>query len=201
MPTLAGSVTIPFLTDYYQIGDRIKLIEGRDVNLGTNVALGQGELPTYPWVTAFSWHLEHDAQRTMLQLSDRRANRRGCDLGSDLRRMRDRQIAAANALDRSGDQSPYASAAQVAITTQIATYPTSANAFYACIPQQLTGSVAEGAFGDLQRVSGHDLRIQRGFADPGGGHRAGDSLRRRPLGIPVRWLTSISLNPAASQNR
>jgi hypothetical protein len=71
-PRLAGSVTIPFLTDYYCIGDRIKLIEGRNANLQINVGMDQGEKPTYPWVTAFSWVLEADRQQTILQLSDRR---------------------------------------------------------------------------------------------------------------------------------
>ncbi len=72
-PVLAGSVTIPFLTDYYQIGDRVKIVQGRNASLQINVGADQGETPTYPWVTAFSWVLEHDRQETTLQLSDRRA--------------------------------------------------------------------------------------------------------------------------------
>jgi hypothetical protein len=76
-PTLAGSVTIPFITDYYQIGDRVKIVQGRDASLQTNVGADQGETPTYPWVTAFSWVLEHDRQQTTLQLSDRRGEPQG----------------------------------------------------------------------------------------------------------------------------
>jgi hypothetical protein len=76
-PVLAGSVTIPFLTDYYQIGDRIKIVQGRGASLQINVGADQGESPTYPWVTAFSWVLEHDRQETTLQLSDRRAEPQG----------------------------------------------------------------------------------------------------------------------------
>jgi hypothetical protein len=75
-PVLAGSVTIPFLTDYYQIGDRVKIVQGRNASLQINVGADQGETPTYPWVTAFSWILEHDRQQTVLQLSDRRAEPR-----------------------------------------------------------------------------------------------------------------------------
>ena len=33
----------------------------------------------------------------------------------------------------------------IVVTTTIASYPTSAGAFYACNPQQVTGTVAEGA--------------------------------------------------------
>jgi hypothetical protein len=72
-PRLAGSVTVPFLTDYYEIGDRIKVIDGRNANLQINVGADQGETPTYPWVVGFSWVLEPDRQQTILQLSDRRA--------------------------------------------------------------------------------------------------------------------------------
>ena len=76
-PILAGSVTIPFLTDYYQIGDRVKIVQGRDASLQINVGADQGEKATYPWVTAFSWVLEHDRQQTTLQLSDRRGEPQG----------------------------------------------------------------------------------------------------------------------------
>ena len=72
-PTLAGSVTIPFITDYYGIADRVKIIQGRNASLQINVGIDQGETPTYPWVTAFAWDLQGDRQQTVLQLSDRRA--------------------------------------------------------------------------------------------------------------------------------
>jgi hypothetical protein len=65
---------------------------------------------------------------------------------NDLRILRDRQAAAENALDRSaaaGDQ--FGSAAMCAITTTVATYPTTAAAFYACNPELLTGAETEGA--------------------------------------------------------
>lgn len=64
---------------------------------------------------------------------------------NDLRILRDRQTAASIALDRNGGQDPYASAAMVVITTTVTTYPTSAAEFYACNPELLTGSEAEGA--------------------------------------------------------
>jgi hypothetical protein len=76
-PTLAGSVTIPYITDYYQIGDMVNLVQGRNANLQINVGESTGEDPTYPWVTAFSWTFEHDRQQTVLQLSDRRAEVQG----------------------------------------------------------------------------------------------------------------------------
>lgn len=76
-PTLAGSATIPFVTDFYQIGDRIQIIQGRNANLQINVGINQGETPTYPWVTAFAWDFQGDKQQTILQFSDRRAEPQG----------------------------------------------------------------------------------------------------------------------------
>ncbi len=76
-PTLAGSATLPFLTNYYQIGDRVKIIKGRNANLQTNVGVDKGEAPSYPWITAFAWDFQGDKQQTILQFSDRRAEQQG----------------------------------------------------------------------------------------------------------------------------
>jgi hypothetical protein len=76
-PTLAGAATLPFITDYYQIGDRVKIIQGRNANLQINVGVDQGETPCYPWVTAFAWDFQGDKQQTILQFSDRRAEPQG----------------------------------------------------------------------------------------------------------------------------
>ena len=76
-PTLAGSATLPFLTNYYQIGDRVQIIQGRNVTLQTNVGVSQGEAPSYPWITAFAWDFAGDKQQTILQFSDRRAEPQG----------------------------------------------------------------------------------------------------------------------------
>ena len=72
-PTIAGSITIPFVTDYYQIGDRILEVTGRDATLQTNIGIDQGEIPAYPWVIGFTWNLEQNKQSTVLKLSDKRA--------------------------------------------------------------------------------------------------------------------------------
>jgi hypothetical protein len=71
-PTLAGSVTIPWLTDFYKIGDRVSIIKGRNATLQTNIGIDQGEAPSYPWVVGVSWVFEPE-QQTILQLSDSRA--------------------------------------------------------------------------------------------------------------------------------
>jgi hypothetical protein len=76
-PTLAGSIDIPFITDYYSIGDLIKVVQGRGASLQTNVGVDQGEAPTYPWCTAFAWDFQDNKQRTILQLSDRRGEPQG----------------------------------------------------------------------------------------------------------------------------
>jgi hypothetical protein len=75
-PPLAGSVTIPFITTYYDIGDRVQLVRGRDVSLQTNIGVDQGEAPCYPWVVGLSWMFENSRQQTTLHLSDRRAEPR-----------------------------------------------------------------------------------------------------------------------------
>ena len=72
-PPLAGSLTIPYITRYYEVGDRIQEISGRDASLQTNVGSDQGETPTYPWIVGVSWMFEGDRQQTVLQLSDHRA--------------------------------------------------------------------------------------------------------------------------------
>jgi hypothetical protein len=76
-PTLAGSATIPFITDYYQIGDRVKIVQGRNASLQINVGVDQGEAPSYPWITAFAWDFQGDKQSTILQFSDRRGEPQG----------------------------------------------------------------------------------------------------------------------------
>ena len=70
-PTLAGSVTIPWLTRYYKIGDRVKLIQGRNVSLQVNVGADQGEAPSYPWVVGLAWVFE-PTQQTVCSFSDSR---------------------------------------------------------------------------------------------------------------------------------
>ena len=72
-PPLAGSVTVPYITTYYEVGDRIEQVAGRNVSLTTNIGQDQGETPTFPWVVGVSWSFEGDRQSTTLQLSDRRA--------------------------------------------------------------------------------------------------------------------------------
>jgi hypothetical protein len=72
-PVLAGSATIPYITTYYQVGDLVKLIQGRGVSLQTNIAEAQGEEPCYAWITERSFSFANDRQTTQLLLSDQRA--------------------------------------------------------------------------------------------------------------------------------
>jgi hypothetical protein len=71
-PPLAAAVTIPMLVDYVQVGDRISLINGRDVSLAVNAAGEQGEAPSYPFVVGLTWDFQGSKQATTLQLADRR---------------------------------------------------------------------------------------------------------------------------------
>lgn len=72
-PPVAGSVTIPFITDYYQLGDRISQINGRNISLQSNVGASTGEAPNYPFVVGLDWVLQPH-QETHLTLSDHRAD-------------------------------------------------------------------------------------------------------------------------------
>lgn len=73
-PPIAGSLTLPYISTYYGVGDEISAIAGRDASLQSNIGAPQGESPTYPWCVGVSWSFENDRQSTQLILSDRRAD-------------------------------------------------------------------------------------------------------------------------------
>jgi hypothetical protein len=64
---LSGPVTIPRLTTYYQVGDRISAIEGRNLGLRTDQGTGN---PIYPVVVGRRFEFGPDGQYTILELSD-----------------------------------------------------------------------------------------------------------------------------------
>ena len=68
---------MPFLTDYYQIGDRVKIVQGRNASLQINVGVDQGEAPTYPWITAFAWDFQGDKQQTIFSSATAGRSRKG----------------------------------------------------------------------------------------------------------------------------
>lgn len=74
MPPLAGTVTIPGIVTYYEIGDRIATIAGRDIALYQSAGSLQGELPTYPTIVGRSIRCE-DRFYTELHLCDFRGER------------------------------------------------------------------------------------------------------------------------------
>jgi hypothetical protein len=73
-PHVTGTLTIPYITPYYNVGDQISRISGRGVNLQSNIGVGSGEEPVFPWVVGISWGFENDRQTTTLILSDKRAD-------------------------------------------------------------------------------------------------------------------------------
>ena len=201
-PTLAGSATLPFITDYYQIGDRVKIIQGRNANLQINVGVDQGEAPTYPWVTAFAWDFQGDKQQTVIQFSDRRGA--AGSLMNDLRILRDRQEAASAALDRQDDLAPYGSAAAVCrhrYGNDLPDQPGRILCLRSAAADRLRG---RGCHADIharhrddtvcaQCRYGHPAgddeagdSCSMSYGDPAGDDEAGDSFRRRPLGFQVR---------------
>ena len=69
-----GDVEIPRFTAYYQIGDRINGLTGRNLSFRTDDG-GTDFSPTYPMVVARRWDFD-GGQRTTLQLSDAGLDRR-----------------------------------------------------------------------------------------------------------------------------
>lgn len=65
--TFTVDVMIPYLTAYYQIGDRIDQVVGRGIPFRTDNG-GDGQLPVYPVVVG--WQLDLEQQLTHLTLSD-----------------------------------------------------------------------------------------------------------------------------------
>lgn len=74
-PPISATVTIPWFSKSYQVGDRISYIDGRNVSLQVNAASEQGEEPSYPFIVGVTWEFGRE-QRTVLQLSDRRSEPR-----------------------------------------------------------------------------------------------------------------------------
>ena len=63
---LNGDVEIPYVTNYWGIGDLVPSIQGRSLGLRTD---GNGGTPVYPSVTAIRWLLDGE-QKTILTISD-----------------------------------------------------------------------------------------------------------------------------------
>lgn len=72
---VAGSATIPRFTSAYQVGDKVRSIQGRDLSLRTNAGAPAEEGAVFPAVVAVTWEFE-SRQTTTLQLSDHRGERR-----------------------------------------------------------------------------------------------------------------------------
>lgn len=73
MPALSGTVTIPYITNYYGLGDKIAYIEGRDVTLKANAASDKGEARRFPTIVKVAWDFTGTRQSTSLHLTDLRA--------------------------------------------------------------------------------------------------------------------------------
>ncbi|WP_422932025.1 hypothetical protein [Singulisphaera sp. PoT] len=70
-PPLAGTATIPWLTNSYDIGDRLELIDGRGASFQTNLGTNQGEAPMYPYIIGISYNFDGGRQETRISFSDR----------------------------------------------------------------------------------------------------------------------------------
>lgn len=70
---IAGTVTIRRLTHSYRIGDRIKKVVGREIDLRQNSAQEAGEANTYPVVVGLTYTADPE-QSVSLVLDDRRSD-------------------------------------------------------------------------------------------------------------------------------
>jgi hypothetical protein len=73
-PPVAGTITLPYLSRAFEVGDRIREISGRGINLSGSVSK-DGKTPVYPRVVARTW--THDGEsgiETTLALNDRRGD-------------------------------------------------------------------------------------------------------------------------------
>jgi hypothetical protein len=68
---VAGEVTIPRFTSAYNIGDRLRSIQGRGLSLRTNAGAPTDEAEVFPAVVGVTWDFD-GKQWTILQLSDHR---------------------------------------------------------------------------------------------------------------------------------
>lgn len=73
LPRLAGTITIPALSNAYNVGDRLNLIGGVNVSFKCNAATEAGESPIYPVVVGRTWEFTGEGQTTQLMITDRRA--------------------------------------------------------------------------------------------------------------------------------
>jgi len=73
---------------------------------------------------------------------------------NDLRIQRDRATAQDDVLDRLDDAARYGSAAILATTTTVTTYPTAAATFYAANTTEIDGTETEGAAANYTTQSG-----------------------------------------------
>lgn len=73
MPPLSGTVTIPYITNYYGLSDQVEAIDGRGVSLKTNAAGNKGEADRIPFVVKIAWSFQGANQTTTLHLTDLRA--------------------------------------------------------------------------------------------------------------------------------
>lgn len=73
-PSLGGPIEIPYITDAFEVGDRISKINGRDMNLQVNIGTSKGEAPVYPFVVGVTYRFAEGSQATTLELADYRSN-------------------------------------------------------------------------------------------------------------------------------
>jgi hypothetical protein len=90
---------------------------------------------------------------------------------SESRTLRDRQRAGQEAFDASLDLTPPEGAAALLVqTTTLVTYPTTAAAFYACVPCEVNGAETEGGAASYVQQSGVTLyALNLGTAIPPSG--------------------------------
>lgn len=69
---IIGTVTVPYITHAYHLGDRIRGLAGRFISFRTNVPYLPTETAVFPVIAGISWSYD-GTQETTISLSDRRS--------------------------------------------------------------------------------------------------------------------------------
>lgn len=76
-PAVAGRAVIPWFSLSYRVGDRLRAVAGRGIDLRSNAGAGVGESPDYPSIVAVGFDFSGGRQTTTLELSDHREDPAG----------------------------------------------------------------------------------------------------------------------------
>ena len=70
-PAVVASATIPYLSFAYSVGDRVRKLAGKEIDLRSNAGASAKESPRYPVIESLSYDFSGNVQATRIELSGR----------------------------------------------------------------------------------------------------------------------------------